>query len=403
MPDRPAPPPLTRFQEGWRLAVAALGGLALWVGQFGTNGAVVGWFGVVDLLVGAGCVVLAHHRRRWPVLVAWVTTLATAVSATAGVAGALAYVSLVTTRRWRPIVGVSLVGLAAGHLYEYVPAPGRGTAGLPWWTSLIFLTLATGIALVAGLYIGARRDLVQSYRERAETAEREQAARVEQARMGERARIAREMHDVLAHRISLVALHAGAMTYRTDLGAEELRSSAAVVQENAHLALGELRDVLGVLRDPAPAPATTGPAPAPPQPTLADLAALVRETRQAGSPVQVVDHREPGTVPDAVGRTAYRVVQEALTNVRKHAPGGPAVLRLAGGPGGRLEVEVTNPLRRSPVPVADRSPARPPAAVPGGGVGLVGLAERVGLAGGDLAHGPDGGRYRVRASLPWPA
>ncbi|GAA1432784.1 histidine kinase [Microlunatus lacustris] len=410
MPHRPAPPPLTRFQEGWRLTVAALGGLLLWVGQFGTNDHLVGWVAAADLLIGAGCVVLAHHRRRWPVTVAWVTTLATALSATAGVAGALAYVSLVTTRRWRPIVAVSLVGLVTGYLYEYVPSPGRGTGDLPWWATLVFLALATGIALVAGLYIGARRDLVQSYRERAETAEREQAARVEQARMGERARIAREMHDVLAHRISLVALHAGAMTYRTDLAADELRSSARVVQENAHLALSELRGVLGVLRDPAPSPGGDRAVPARPQPTLADLPSLVQETREAGTPVQLADlPAPPGAVPDAVGRTAYRVVQEALTNARKHAPGCPVDLRLTGRPGGRLEIAVTNPLHRTPVAAARAagpgagSPHPAPVDVPESGLGLVGLAERLGLVGGGLEHGATGCRYQVRAWLPWPA
>ncbi|SDT28406.1 Histidine kinase [Friedmanniella luteola] len=411
MPDRPAPPPLTRFQEGWRLTVAALGGLLLWVGQFGTNDQPVVWFAGLDLLLGSASVVAVHWRRRWPATVAWLTTLTTAFSSTAGVAGALAYVSLVTTRRWKAIVPVSVAGLGTGSLYELV-APGSGLPGdeLPWWTTLVFLALFTAVALVAGLYIGARRDLVQSYRDRAETAEREQAARVEQARMGERARIAREMHDVLAHRISLVALHAGAMTYRTDLGAEELRSSARVVQENAHLALSELRDVLGVLRDRTPGPAAVGPGPSPPQPqpTLADLPALVRETREAGTPVQVAGRlADPAALPDAVGRTAFRVVQEALTNARKHAPGCPVVLRLDGTPGARLEVEVSNPLLRSPVPAGDRAwgPAGLGAAspVPGAGLGLVGLAERVGLAGGGLVHGPAAGRYEVRAWLPWPA
>ena len=263
----------------------------------------------------------------------------------------------------------------------------------------MFSALVMAIATIIGLYVGARRELAAAARERTRTAEREQEARVEQARMGERARIAREMHDVLAHRISLVSLHAGAMTYRTDLGVDELRASARVVQENAHQALGELRDVLGVLRDPAAGPAVTGTAP--PQPTLADLPALVLEARDAGTPVDL-STRVPdlAAVPDTVGRTAYRVVQEALTNARKHAPGSRVALEVSGAPGSQLEIVVENRLPRDRVVAGVAAGPE----VPGAGLGLVGLAERAALAGGGLVHGPTAAQeYRVAAWLPWPA
>jgi signal transduction histidine kinase len=135
------------------------------------------------------------------------------------------------------------------------------------------------------------------------------------ARQVERARIAREMHDVLAHRLSLVSMHAGALEYRPDASPHELAQAAGTVRRNAHQALQDLREVLGVLR------AADGDSMRP-QPTLADVPALVAESRDAGLRIsEDYDGVELGTVPSAVGRTAYRIVQEALTNIRKHADG----------------------------------------------------------------------------------
>jgi len=395
---RPLPPPLTRWGEGWRITVAVLGGLLAWLGQFDESTRPGALLPLLDLVVGVPAIVALHWRRRWPAGVATLTTLATTVSGMAGFASLIAFISLVTTRRWRAIVPVGLVGVGSGYVYDGLrPA---SSVGLPWWAVLVFSALVMGIAVVIGLYVGARRELAAAARDRIRTAEREQEARVEQARMGERARIAREMHDVLAHRISLVSLHAGAMTYRTDLGVDELRASARVVQENAHQALGELRDVLGVLRDPAAGPALT--ATAPPQPTLADLPALVLEARDAGTPVDLSTRvADLAAVPDTVGRTAYRVVQEALTNARKHAPGSLVLLEVSGSPGSQLEIVVENRLPRSRVAVGGVGTGPE---VPGAGLGLVGLAERAALAGGGLVHGPTAAQeYRVAAWLPWPA
>jgi signal transduction histidine kinase len=197
------------------------------------------------------------------------------------------------------------------------------------------------------------------------------------------------MHDVLAHRISLVAMHAGALGYRTDLSDEERTSTARSIEENAHRALSDLRAVLGVLRDPMlPADA----APEPPQPGADDVAALVREEVAGGMRVQLSEQVADG-VPAATGRTAYRIVQEALTNVRKHAPGTTVSVELTGTPEDGLLVSV-----RNAAPVA--RPAGPP--LPASGLGLLGLAERATLAGGRISHGaePDGG-YAVRAWIPW--
>ena len=171
---------------------------------------------------------------------------------------------------------------------------------------------------------------------------------------------------------------------------EEVARAAAVIRASAHQALEDLRTVIGILRDGA-----EGEAPPPPQPTLAALPELLEESRAAGmrlhADVRVADL---AAVPDSVGRHALRIVQEALTNARKHAAAAAVDLRLEGEPGQGLTIEVRNP---APVLAAGESE------IPGAGTGLVGLAERATLAGGHLEHGLDEtGDFRLRAWLPWP-
>jgi signal transduction histidine kinase len=218
------------------------------------------------------------------------------------------------------------------------------------------------------------------------------------ARRAERERIAREMHDVLAHRVSLLSVHAGALEYRTAGEApptlDEVRAAAAVIRHNAHLAVEELRQVLVVLRDTA----ATGTAPeevpdAPPerpQPLLRDVPQLVDEARDAGQRVSAQLDLEPlADLPDNVQRTVYRTVQEGLTNARKHAAG--AIVTVDVGPAdGQVRVEVANVL---PVGVTASE-------IPGIGAGLIGLAERVRLDGGRFEHGVHDGEFRLAAYLP---
>ena len=188
------------------------------------------------------------------------------------------------------------------------------------------------------MYIGSRRELLARLRERAETTESEQAARLAQARTAERTRIAREMHDVLAHRISMVTTYAGALSYRDDLTPEQVRETAGIIQENSHQALVELRQVLGVLRE------DSGDAdPERPQPSAVDLPGLVDDARESGMNI-AADLGPVDAIPDLLGRTAYRVVQEGLTNARKHAPNTLVTVGLEGGPDDGLTIAVRNPI-----------------------------------------------------------
>jgi signal transduction histidine kinase len=245
--------------------------------------------------------------------------------------------------------------------------------------AVIFLVLLHVSVVAVGMLIRSHRMLVRSLADRARQAEDGQRMRIEQARLAERARIAREMHDVLAHRISLLAVHAGALEVRR-AAPEPERAAAGVIRQCAHDALEDLRQVIGMLRDQ--------PAEDRPQPTLGDVPALVAESRAAGATVDL-ELAQGAEVPPGVGRHAYRIVQEALTNARKHAPGAPVRVAVRGGAEQGLVVEVGNRL------VAGGS-------LPGAGSGLIGLGERVQLAGGRLEHGPTpGGEFRLRAWLPW--
>ncbi len=387
--------------EVWRITVAALFGVAvtaLIAYEVDLGERVVPDFlwalDFVFFLVGLGLLLL---RRRAPLTVALVLTAATAVSISVVGAEVIAVVSLATHRRWWRIGVVGVVFVLAGWVYG-VLHPVVVDQGYSAVIDVIGGVVSYALLVWIGAYIGLRREHLESLRERAETAEREQASRVAQARVNERARIAREMHDVLAHRMSLVAMHAGALAYRTDLPPEKVVETAAVVQSNAHAALTELREVLGVLRETdGGAAEQEGPGrPERPQPTLADLDELVDEARASGTEVHLdVRARRLTELPEAVSRHAFRIVQEAMTNARKHAPWAPVTVVVDGEPGEGLSLAVRNPVRSvgpEPTPVG----APPPS-----GLGLVGLTERAELVGGRLAYGSAGGAFVVSTWLPW--
>ena len=342
-------------------------------------------FIVVDLLVGALSVVLLRWRRRHPLLVALTVNILGAVFTAPAGAVIVATVSLATRRRWREIVPVALVGFTASVIYLQI----NPITGQPLLTALLFSSSFMSAIIASGMYVGARRDLVATLEERAERAERDQAMRVGQAQVTERTRIAREMHDILAHRLSLVALHAGALEYCRGLSMAEVAEAAAITRQSAHRALEDLHDILGVLRT-----ADADSPPERPQPTLVDLPSLVQEAHGLGTKVRLNNQIEHlSAAPDAIGRSAYRMIQESLTNARKHAPDTTVDVTLSGGPGGQLMLEVRNPMR---VGVGASS-------TPGAGLGLLGLTERAELIGGRLEHAMTDGDFVVRAWLPWPA
>ena len=361
----------------------------------------------LDLTVGALCWVALWWRRRYPVLLGVLTPFAAVVSAFAGGAATVMLLTVAVHRRWPWAVLAGAANVVASTLF--ILWWSDGTLGwLAWAVISAFGTALTAALIGFGMFVRARRQLLASLRERADRAEAEQRRSAEAARQGERTRIAREMHDVLAHRISLVSMHAGALEYRGDASSDEVRTAAGVIRENAHQALVDLREVIGVLRGgEAGGDGTTddGTSTSRPQPTLEALDALLDETRAAGVAVRAEVDLPPDPLPATTGRTAYRVLQEGLTNARKHGRGGAVTVCVQGSPGDGLRLEVRNSLR--PGAVAPGAAPGPDGVlggpVPGSGVGLVGLAERTRLAGGRWEHGVVDDVFRLHVWLPWPA
>lgn len=381
------------LSAGW---VALLTGLwlagELPVGPVSSSAALAGAAVVADLVAGWLALPALWVRRRWPASLALVLAATGLFSMSATVAACVALFTVAVHRRPRTSLTIgALYAATAIPYFAYRNNPLNPED--PYPVSLVSALVVTSLVVGWGMFVGARRQLVHSLRDRAERAEAEQRLRTDQARHLERERIAREMHDSLAHRISLVSMHAGALEFRAGAPADEVERSAGVIRENAHHALQELREVIGVLR------AGTGSATRP-QPTLADLPGLLEESRQAGTRVNLENKvTDLAAVPAATGRNAYRIVQEALTNARKHAAGTAVQVRVYGAPGHGLSVAVRN---GQPVGTAEGASGVAPGVVPGAGAGLVGLAERAALAGGRLEHGrsPDGG-FEVSAWLPW--
>jgi signal transduction histidine kinase len=360
------------------------GALMVPLGDAMQPGAAVPW--QVDVAIGTLALLALLLRRQRPLGVALALLPLGAVSVMANGAITVALFTVAIRRRGAVLLwlGAANVATSAGYFLLQHDPP------FPLWVDLVIRTVVTVAAVGWGLFVQAYRRLTRSLREHAARLEAEQHLRVEQARLTERTRIAREMHDVLAHRLSLISLHAGALEVRADAGPQELALAAGAIRGSAHEALQELRTVFGVLRD------TATSRPEPPQPGLGDLPELLDSARAAGMRVDYTCHVPADGPAVMLGRTVYRLVQEGLTNARKHAPAGAVRVLLDGAPGSELSVTLTNPCPGS-------GPEAAAPAIPGAGLGLIGLRERITLAGGRVEHGVEGGTFRLQAWLPWPA
>ncbi|GGL06713.1 two-component sensor histidine kinase [Sphaerisporangium melleum] len=359
--------------------LAAAGAVAVVWGDL--TPATPGWYLWADIVGGALACAGIWLCRRWPVAASLAVIALSVPAAAASVAAGIATLIAALYRR-PPVAAAVGVAWVAATLVRFAWRP-PGLAPYPVWA---LVGVLFGGAIVGwGIVARTRRELLASLAERARRAEADQRVRAEEARRAERLDIAREMHDVLAHRLSLLAVHAGALHFNAAARPDEVAEAAGVIRTSAHQALQELRAVISVLRE---SPSAELP--------LTGLAPLVKESRRAGMRIELHEHgvRFAG-LPETTRRTAYRVVQEGLTNARKHAPGRPVTVTVSGAAGGELTVEVRNPLP------AGREAAE--LATTGAGAGLAGLEERVSLAGGHLERGPtnDGG-FRLAARLPWP-
>ncbi|MEA5363058.1 histidine kinase [Amycolatopsis sp., V23-08] len=355
---------------------------------------------VLSWPVALAAAVLLVWRHRWPVVVTGVALLAPLLMRGDSLAALIALAALTAHHAgWRRWTGTALVLVATG--FAVWRDAGRVTdlsLAEAWLSTETTTSKLTGVIITALVFtavpftVGVVRYSVLETRRRDVE---ERALRDQVARREEQTRIAREMHDVLGHRLSLLSLQAGALEV-TAATTPDAAEAAKTVRTTARQSLDDLRQVIGVLRDNGftdRGPAGPGGPAEPPQPTLTDVPELIAGARRAGLAANVTILLDQATTaPAPLGTAAYRILQEALTNVLRHSPGAPAEVTVRGGPGAGLGIEVVNPLPPQPVPS------------PGSGTGLTGVNERVSLLGGTLTAGPGAdGFFALRAWLPWVA
>ncbi|CAL9527645.1 sensor histidine kinase [Streptomyces pilosus] len=415
--------------ERRRSAVLDVGLAVVSASECGLEGVPFAWATGIPVAVGvvfgllAGSVLLV--RRRWPIAVVLVAIAVTPASMgfLLGIVGLYSLAASDVPRRFiGSLAGMQLVAVLIVMFVRMGQDLAReGVDVEDWIVPFASITTALGVTappLLLGLYVGARRRLMESLRERADSLERElqllaerAEERAEWARGEERTRIAREMHDVVAHRVSLMVVHAAALQAVARKDPEKAVRNAALVGDMGRQALTELREMLGVLRSSggggrlrevplaavgaaaaaAASRAVGEPAGSGEGPCLSEIEELVGQSAAAGMVVDLSVEGESRVCAPEVESTAYRVVQEALTNVHKHAAGAKTYVRLA-----YRVSEIAMQVENEP-PVGAGSAA----GLPSGGNGLVGMKERVSALGGVFVSGPtDAGGFRVSAVIP---
>ena len=332
--------------------------------------------------------VAMHWRRKHPMLLTVILALLTPFSLSMQTLVPWAYVSLATHRNMKHTIAcgvlLSFTWAAAAAKYQD-PDLDLGRVSLIEFVLVDVTASAVIVAVLAvvGGYFGLSKSQRVAMQAKLEANERERDLIERESRAQERTRIAREMHDVLAHKITLIKMHAGVLSYRTDLSPEEVAVASKTIEESAEQALTELRVILGQLRQ------SDEVGVAAPQPTLTDLDALIDEHRRVGRSVELEEEIE-GEPSATVSRQAYRILQEALTNAAKHALGTPVSVAVRGNSADGLTLVVRNPLSLA----AKRAQ--------GARLGLIGLDERARAVGGTFKAGPnDHGEFVVEVWLPW--
>ncbi|RBQ14917.1 sensor histidine kinase [Spongiactinospora rosea] len=327
-------------------------------------------------------------RRRWPRIVfavvatlsfgQWAVGLA-AMPANASVLIAMYTVAVRHTPRWAVATGV------VAEVGVWLAMGGWDDRGVTAFASGSVFVVAIWLA---GIYANTRRRYLEGLEERAERAERERDQQAIIAAAAERARIARELHDVVAHNVSVIVVQADGAAYTLDGDPEQARRAMQTISATARQALAEMRRLVGVLRQDGGPPEEYAP-----QPGLGQIDELITQVRASGLPVKLHMSGEPGAVPAGEQLAIYRIVQEALTNTLKHGgPGAGATVEIRYGPA-EITLVVSDDGRGAGAPHAGGGNA--------GGHGLVGMRERVTMYGGRVTAGPrPGGGFHVHVTLP---
>ncbi|WP_420800517.1 sensor histidine kinase [Micromonospora chalcea] len=361
---------------------------------FAVSAYVAGQIGVPAFAVGLAAAVAVFFRRTHPTAVAAAVAALALVQVIAGwgplaydIAVLIALYSVVKyADRLRDGIVAGVVAVLGGVLAA-LQTPGAG----PWWMGAFFYALIVGAVWLAGLNLRTRRLYVLSLEDRAATLEREREAQARAAVAEERTRIARELHDVVAHSMAVMIVQADGVRFTLDRDPATAREAAKVVADTGRAALEEMRRLVGVLREPTATQPDPADGPAHRRPALVELPALLDRFRAAGLRVACGGAGAPPPLPPGLELTVYRVVQESLTNTLKHAGVGASVELTLDWSADAVVIRAVDDGRGRPVD----GPA------PSGGHGLVGMRERVGVYDGSLAAGPTlAGGWRVRARLP---
>jgi len=402
--DRPPRPLAERLSpRQWFLAdiVAAVLVYAASAGEIAAGGPTApsgpGWGAARSLAVAAACASLPF-RRRFPAAVLGIVTVAVGFINGAGgpptvgvVGGGLlvlavplaVYPVALGSRRRRAVleIGAAVVAIEVGALVAW---------GGPDWDALLPGLALAAVGWLAAVNTRTRRAYVDGVVERAAAREREREERARRASTDERLRIARELHDVVAHAMSIIAIRSGVARMALQTRPQEAGEALGIIEDTSRQALQELRSIVGVLRG-----AETGSTPAQrePAPRLADLEQLLTQIGEAGVPVHLRVEGEPRRLPPGMDLCAYRIVQEALTNVVRHAAPATAELILCYLPA-EITIEITDNGQSSPRASTSGQSAN------GSGHGLIGMRERVALYGGKLQAEATPTGFHVLARIP---